>query len=229
MKRISALLVILLIIVRVQSQENKPPFWNDIQAFKQQDSVLTPPKDAILFVGSSSFTKWKDVQDYFPGYPIINRGFGGSTLADVIYYANDIIFPYRPSQVVIYCGENDVASSDTITASIVFKRFKTLFRNIRKHLPRVPIVFVSLKPSPSRWERRRTMQDVNTLVKNYLKKNLNTAFVDIWPAMLGKDRRPVDSLFVNDKLHMTERGYVIWQKAIAPYLKKNNNNSGKGI
>ena len=101
-----------------------PPFWKDIQNFKKQDSISFPPKNAILLIGSSSFTKWTDVQDYFPGYTIINRGFGGSILLDQIRYANDIIFPYQPKQIVIYCGENDLASSDSVTAQMVFDRFK---------------------------------------------------------------------------------------------------------
>ena len=121
-------------------QENKsvahPPFWADIQNFKKQDSVSFPSKNAILFIGSSSFTKWKDVQDYFPGYTIINRGFGGSTLLDQIRYANDIIFPYEPKQIVIYCGENDLASSDTVTAEMVVDRFKELYKMIRNKMIR---------------------------------------------------------------------------------------------
>src|ERR1700756_344400 len=104
MKKITVLIAGLLLIGSfASSQDTKPPFWKDIQAFKQQDSLYSPPKHAILFVGSSSFTKWTDVQSYFPGYTIINRGFGGSSLPDVIYYANDIIFPYHPQEIVIYC------------------------------------------------------------------------------------------------------------------------------
>src|SRR6476619_4605039 len=92
----------------LKAQET-PPFYSDIQLFKKQDSLHFPPGNAILFVGSSSFTKWVDVQDYFRGYTIINRGFGGSSLEDVIRYADVIIFPYNPRQIVIYCGENDLA------------------------------------------------------------------------------------------------------------------------
>src|SRR3954447_2014149 len=99
--------------------QQQAPFYREIQLFKKQDSVSFPPKDAILFVGSSSFTKWQDVQSYFPGYTIINRGFGGSVLPDVIRYANEIIIPYHPRQVVVYCGDNDLASSDTVTPSVV--------------------------------------------------------------------------------------------------------------
>ena len=89
-------------------------FAKEIAAFKHQDSIQVPTKNAILFVGSSSFTKWKDVSNYFPKHSIINRGFGGSTLPDVITYEQEVIFKYRPKQIVIYCGENDVASSDSV-------------------------------------------------------------------------------------------------------------------
>src|ERR1700712_5521146 len=117
----------------VHAQEKKPAFYDDIMAFKKQDSLNPPPKGAILFVGSSSFTKWKNVQNMFPAYTIINRGFGGSSLPDVIRYANDVIFPYQPKQVVIYCGENDVASGN-VDSKLVADRFKTLFELIRSKL-----------------------------------------------------------------------------------------------
>ena len=112
------------------------PFAEDIAAFKKADSLQFPPKNAILLVGSSSFTRWTDVQDYFPGYPIINRGFGGSTLPDVIRYADQVIYPYQPKEVLIYCGENDVAFSDTVTAQTVYQRFTQLFGMIRTKLPK---------------------------------------------------------------------------------------------
>src|SRR5829696_3884450 len=103
-RKSSASFIFLLLFNFVWAQETiRPAFWNDIQRFKSQDSNYVPAKNAILFVGSSSFTKWTDVQDYFPGYKIINRGFGGSSLPDLIRYADDIIFPYQPKQIVIYC------------------------------------------------------------------------------------------------------------------------------
>src|SRR5436305_12035324 len=98
----------LLLIGQVTKAQNAPAFWPDIASFKKQDAEKPPLQHAILFVGSSSFTKWTDVNGYFPGYEIINRGFGGSTLLDVIRYAYDVILPYHPKQVVIYCGENDL-------------------------------------------------------------------------------------------------------------------------
>ena len=200
-----------------------PAFYDDIQTFKKQDSASFPPKHAILFVGSSSFTKWTDVQDYFPKYKIINRGFGGSTLVDVIRYANDIILPYRPKQIVIYCGENDLASSDTVTAQMVLERFKELFTIIRKNDPYVPIAFVSLKPSPSRQHLWSKMVEANQLIKKYLGTKKKTAFIDVYTKMFNKDGTVMQDIFIEDNLHMNQRGYAIWKKIVQPYLVSTNN------
>src|SRR5215813_8439521 len=111
-------LLILFLLVASVTQAQNPPFWDDIQAFKKEDSAHFPGTGKILFVGSSSFARWKDVQKDFPAYPIINRGFGGSSLTDVIRYKDDVIFKYKPKQIVIYCGENDLAGNDTVTGEM---------------------------------------------------------------------------------------------------------------
>ena len=196
------------------------PFAADIAAFKKQDSISFPPKDAILFVGSSSFTKWKDVQNYFPGYTIINRGFGGSVLNDVIRYENDIIFPYQPKQIVIYCGENDVAFSDTVTGKIVLERFKKLFDDIRMQFPKTTVTFISLKPSPLRWQMKERIIETNALIKKYLKKKKNTSFINIWNSMLTAAGTPMPDIFIEDRLHMNAKGYAIWQPIIQKKLIK---------
>jgi pentatricopeptide repeat protein len=216
MKKISLLLVVLLVFCTAKAQ----PFYEDIQAFKKQDSLSFPPKHAILFVGSSSFTNWKDVQAYFPAHTIINRGFGVSSLPDVIQYAGDIIFPYHPKQIVIYCGENDLAAADTVTAAMVFGRSIRLFTHIRTNMPGVPVVFVSLKPSPSRWYLQEKMRKVNTLIRKYLRKRKAAKFVDVYNKMLRADGTPIKEIFLEDNLHMNAKGYAIWQQLIEPQLLK---------
>ena len=219
-QRIKIVLVFLFVGIGLFAQETKPPYWNDIQAFKKLDSTNFPGTEKILFVGSSSFTKWKDVQDYFPGYPIINRGFGGSTLVDVMRYENDVIFTYQPKQIVIYCGENDIANDSTVTGKIVFERFKQLFTAIRTKLPGVPVIYISMKPSPSRWHMRDRVMDGNKRIKRFLKKKRHTVFVSVWHDMLGADGEPIKELFIEDRLHMNAKGYAIWQKLIEPHLLK---------
>lgn len=214
--RLSVMLLLLVATCQLHAQE---AFWNEIKAFKKQDSLQPPPQNAILFVGSSSFRLWHDVQADFPGYTIINRGFGGSTLSDVIHYADDVIFPYQPKEIVIYCGENDISSSDTITSKTVLTRFEKLFTLIRKKMPRVPVVFVAMKPSPSREKYHQKLMQANLLIKNYLSRQAKTAYVDVHKLMM-ENGKPNESLYVNDRLHMNAKGYAIWQKAIQPYLIK---------
>ena len=144
------------------------PFLKEVNYFKKLDSITPPPTNPILFIGSSSFTKWVDVKNYFPGYTILNRAFGGSSLPDVIHFAEEVIFKYNPKQIVIYCGENDVAAN--ASAETVLERFKTLHTLIRTKLPKVSIVFVSLKPSPSREKFWPVMIEANGMIKQFAKK-----------------------------------------------------------
>ncbi len=218
--RVFALVFLLLLSAPLLYAQETAPFHSEIESFKKQDSLNFPPSKAILFIGSSSFTKWTDVQDYFPGYPIINRGFGGSSLPDVIRYVDDIIFPYDPKQIVIYCGENDLAASDSVTANTVFSRFTQLFDLIRNRMPQVPIDFVSLKPSPSRAHLKKKMEAANIMIKDFLNNKKNASFIDVYPAMLSADGTPMTDIFIEDNLHMNARGYAIWKRIILPYLKK---------
>lgn len=195
------------------------PFFNEIQAFKKEDSLHKPAKKAIVFVGSSTFRLWPNIQQYFPEHKIINRGFGGSTFPDLFLYEEETMFKYKPKQILIYCGDNDLASSDTITSQIVFERFKKFYTDIRNKLPKTSIVFVAIKPSPSRWKLKDKMIAANHLIKNFLADKKHTAFVDIWNAMLDSEGKPMEDIFKEDKLHMNEKGYAIWQKIIEPYLK----------
>ena len=219
MKKFAFLLSVFISVftLKIFSQE---PFYDEIRAFKIEDSLHKPPQHAILFVGSSSFTKWKDVQSYFPGYTIINRGFGGSSLPDVIRYANDIIFPYNPKEIVIYCGENDFAGDSTLAAETVFDRFKTLYEMIREKLADVPVVYISIKPSPSRREFWSKMTEANKLIKDYISKQTHASFIDVFSLMMNTNNQPKPEIFLDDSLHMNANGYKIWQKAIKPYLVK---------
>lgn len=220
MKKILVVILVLFLFQHNLSAQTAPAFWQDILAFKKQDSLQPPPQHAILFVGSSSFTKWKDVSSYFPGYTIINRGFGGSVLLDVIRYTYDIIVRYQPKQVVIYCGENDLATPDSITAEEVLRRVKTLFWMIRTNLPDARISYVSIKPSPVRAGIQTRVRLANKWIKAFLQIQKNTDFIDVYKPMLDANGNMREELYVSDRLHMKPEGYAIWKRIMLPYLVK---------
>lgn len=202
------------------AQEVKPPFWEDIQAFKKQDSLSFPAAGQILFVGSSSFAMWKNVQDDFPEYKILNRGFGGSSLTDLIYYAEDVILKYKPKQIVIYCGENDFAGNNSLYAAQVAERFEQLFNIIRSTYKKTSVAYISMKPSPSRKHLMPKFNVANMMIKEFLRKKKKAKFIDVYYPMLRSDGSPEEDIFLEDKLHMNAKGYAIWQKIIQPYLIK---------
>ena len=214
------LTVLLLFNFYSVAQNPCPPFWNDIQKFRKEDSATKPAENPILLVGSSSFTRWGDVKNYFPGYTIINRGFGGSQITDVIRYFYEVVMPYSPKQVVIYCGENDFASSPNLQPETVVQRFKTLFGMIRQNYPAAAIHYVSMKPSPSRVALLDKFQTANKAISDFLKSQKNAGFINVYPAMLDASGKVRTDIFVEDNLHMNTEGYRIWQQVMQPYLKK---------
>lgn len=201
------------------SQEQKPMFWQDIQNFKKADQENTPPKDAILLIGSSSFTKWTDVSSYFPDKTIINRGFGGSRLIDLNYYAEDLLNPYQPKQIIIYCGENDFADNHKLKAKEVVQRFKTFYAKIREKFPTIEVDYISIKYSPSREKLWPQMKKANKKIACFMKKEPNAEFIDITKVMQDANGNVRKDLFVSDMLHITPEGYRLWTTVMNPYMK----------
>ncbi|SDL89434.1 GDSL-type esterase/lipase family protein [Chryseobacterium taihuense] len=211
--------VLLLIFILNFSQDKKPIFWDEIQNFKKLDQENVPPDNSILLLGSSSFTKWQDVSDYFPGKVIINRGFGGSRLTDLNYYAEDLLQPYQPKQIIIYCGENDFADDTQLKSDVVVERFKTLYAKIREKFPNIQVDYISIKYSPSREHLWKQMKEANSKIARLMKKEKNADFIDITKVMNDSNGKVREDLFVEDRLHMTPEGYRLWTSVMKQYMK----------
>lgn len=199
--------------------QEKLPFWDDVQGLKKYDGIYNPPSNTILFIGSSSIRLW-DLKRTFRKHVVLNRGIGGAEINHIINYANDIIFPYQPRQIVIYVGENDLIVEGT-TADSIFSRTKQLFRIIQDKLPEVPIVYLSIKPSPSREVYLNTAEAANSLIKTFIETQKNMTYIDIFYPMLNKQGKARPELFKVDMLHMNKKGYKIWKRKVKRHLIKN--------
>jgi lysophospholipase L1-like esterase len=214
------LLVILFLTVNsftVCLGQSNIPYENDIEVIRKYDNIYPQPKNPILFVGSSSIRLWIDFNKKFGRYGAINRGIGGAVLTDIIYWADDLIFKYQPRKIVLYVGENDLPNATT-TPDSVLSRTRKLFQIIRSRMPQVPIIYICPKPSPSRDAFQDKAKAANALVKKFIQEQANATFVDIYSPML-KDGRSRPELFLEDMLHMNERGYAIWEKKLLKLLK----------
>lgn len=201
---------------RIPEQVSSPVWEADMQRFEAADAQSPPPRGGVLFIGSSSIRFWDTLAQDFPGVPVINRGFGGSELRDSTWYADRIIVPYAPRQILIYAGDNDLNAGRT--PQQLRADFIAFVERVRRDLPKAKIAYISNKPSPSRAQLLPAQREANTLIAAEAQR-LDVDYIDIFTPMLDASGQPDESLFIEDRLHMNRAGYVIWQRAIAPYLK----------
>ncbi len=196
--------------------EESPNRWEDaIRRFEAEDRIQTPPRHGILFLGSSSIVRW-DLKASFPGLPVIQRGFGGSQIADAVHFADRIVIPYEPSVIVFYAGDNDLASGKT--PQQVAADYRALVAKVRASLPGVRIVFISIKPSIARWHLIQQVRQANQRIREFAASDPQQRFVDVEPAMLDSDGKPRRELFVADGLHLSAEGYKLWSELVRPHL-----------
>jgi lysophospholipase L1-like esterase len=202
--------------MRSLAAEEKPhKFEADIKRFEAQDQKSPPPAHPVLFVGSSSIRIW-NVAKSFPDLTVLNRGFGGSQIADSVYFADRIVIKYKPRAIVFYAGDNDLAAGKT--PEQLFEDFKQFVAKVHAALPKTPIVFISIKPSIARWKLIDQGREANKLIAAMAADDPLLKFIDVGPAMLDAEGKPRADLFLPDGLHMNATGYELWTSLLAPVL-----------
>jgi lysophospholipase L1-like esterase len=198
--------------------ENPAGKWEEtIRQFEQWDSKNTFPADAVLFVGSSSIRMWP-TRECFEGLAVINRGFGGSQISEVNYFAERIVLRYGPKVIVFYAGDNDVAAGKN--ARRVFDDYKKFVKLVHAGLPGTRIIYVGIKPSPSRWSLWPVMNEANMMIKDFSGKNGRLFYFDSATPLLDSDGKPDTGFFLKDKLHLNSKGYEVWTKLIRPIINE---------
>jgi len=208
-----------LILSQTESKQNNPDperFAQDIEMFINWDRKNAVPDNPVLFVGSSSIRMWT-TREFFPDYPVINRGFGGSHISDVNYYIKDIVLKYKPRSIIFYAGDNDIAGGKN--PQQVLEDYISFVSTVKENLPDTRIIFIPIKPSIARWNLWPEMEKTNTLIKNYSQKNSFLYYADTATPMLGIDGKPKVDLFLDDGLHLTKKGYVLWTGILTLYLE----------
>jgi lysophospholipase L1-like esterase len=188
-------------------------FESEIAAFEKWDRQNATPKAPILFVGSSSIRLWKTAEA-FPEAPVINRGFGGSTIADANHYFDRVVVKYKPRAIFLYAGDNDIAAG--MSPQRVYDDFLEFARRVREQLDNTPIYFISIKPSIARLKLWPQMKEANGFIQKFAEAHDDVTFIDIdTPMLAGREAPPID-LFLNDGLHLNAKGYDVWNKTLSP-------------
>lgn len=202
-------------VLAEQAADNR---WEqEIQAFERQDAKRRPPEKAVLFVGSSSIRLWK-LEESFPDLDAINRGFGGSQLADAVHFAERIVIAYRPRLVVLYAGDNDLAAGKK--PEQVLADFKQFAAKLKTALPETRIAYLAIKPSIKRRALLARIRETNAAIEQFIAGDKRLSYVDIFHPMLTDDAEPRPELFRADGLHLNAEGYKLWASILQPTLKR---------
>lgn len=197
-------------------------FEKDIRAFEAADAAKAPPKAPMLFVGASNIRRWQSLPERFKKTPVLNRGFGGSQLSDVAHFVDRCVIKYHPRQIYLNAGGNDLHAGRT--PEEVLASFEAFVNKVKAGLPGTPVAFISIPPSPARWDEVEQVKKANALIAKACAKQ-GVDFIEIFSLMLGADGTPRPELYVEDKLHFSEAGYDVvtsairWQKEILAFGK----------
>ena len=201
-------------------ESNDPLVWKkEIRAFKKQDQQNQYPENAVLFVGSSSIRFWNSLSEDMAPVPVIQRGFGGSKIGDIIYWAPEIIFSHSVKTIVVFAGTNDITGhhGDSSPQEVADKVAK-LEKIIHEHNPGIMIYYISITPTPDRWDVWPRVQHTNELVAEFANTTINFTFLDFINDFLTDENLPNEDYFKIDELHLNEKGYAIWTDRIKPLL-----------
>lgn len=191
-------------------------FEADIQAFERADQTTPVPENPVLFVGSSSIRMWTSLAADFPDYPVMNRGFGGSYMSDLLYYFDRVVAVYDPALILVYEGDNDLFGGKSVDQ--VYSEYVQFVALVDERLPEADIAFIATKPSPSRAQVLEVTRQLNDRLEELASTSSRLWFIDVFTPMLNESGQPRSELFGSDMLHMNAAGYDLWKSIVEPVL-----------
>ncbi len=216
-KIINPLIFIFILFSLISNAQDPNRFSGQVEELAKKEYNFNPGKKLLLFTGSSSIRMWKDVQDRFPDFNVINNGFGGSHFSDLIYFYDELIKKHSPEIIFIYEGDNDIASKKWVCR--VKRDAKKLHKNLQEDFPEKKIVFIAPKPSIARWHLKRKYERFNRKLNRYAGRKNNTEFADVWSAMIDENGQVFQDIFLEDDLHMNKKGYDLWEQVMRQFVE----------
>lgn len=225
MKSLKLHILTLIALILVSSTYGKEPtrFASQIEEILQRNQQHDASQLQVIFTGSSSIRRWKDVSQRFPQYNTRNHGFGGSQFSDLLHYYDELIKQHAPDIIFIYEGDNDIAAGKT--PALVMEQAIELVDKIKRDLPQAHVILISPKPCLANWDKRESYKDLNTQLKKLCQERDNLDFADVWEAMVDEQGIVFQDIFIADGDHMNAKGYDIWYEVISNCFEKMNRES----
>lgn len=231
LKYLAGLLILVLLVVgwlgfRINQEIGKrnsedPLVWEaDIIALEERTQKLSPPENAIVFVGSSSIRLWNGLIDAMAPIPVIQQGFGGAKLHDLVYYADRLVNIYQPKAVVVFAGSNDITPGAVKSPEQILKRYQQFVAKVRATHSELPIYYIAITPTPKRWEVWPDAQAANAVLQEYSERTAGLFYIDTGPSLMDSTGMPDLENYSFDKGHLSDKGYSVWTSIVRPRLLK---------
>ena len=191
-------------------------FEDEVRALERRLATLGQTGHTVFF-GSSSIRLWPDLEASFPDMPVINAGFGGSTLVACAWFFNRIVVPLKPSRLVLYAGDNDIADGSNLDDFA--RRLGDLLDTIDHFLPGLPLYMGTIKSSPARRHLEQRILSGGDLIFGRMHRRPGSACIDLRTPLLAADGRPDPACFANDGLHLSPAGYARWTPVLRAALE----------
>jgi lysophospholipase L1-like esterase len=219
LRTLLTILVLSVTVMPLIAADGGNKFQKEWDAYLAKDKTNPPPSEAILCIGSSSMRMWSSLKTDLAPLPVFNRAFGGAVTKDTVEAVPLIVTPYKPKVIMYYCGDNDLGSAKS-SPNVPVEGFQNFVAAVRKELPSVRFVYLSIKPSPKRTESWPNAQKANAMIKDWCAKDPLMTFIDVGTVLLDDQGTPVAELYQEDKLHMLPAGYARWTTVVKPVLEK---------
>lgn len=196
-----------------------PLVWDkDIVAFEAAAEVAPPPENAVVFVGSSSIRLWDSLVEDMAPIPVIQRGFGGAKLNDLVHYAERLVNVYQPAAVVVFAGSNDITPVSVKTPKQLLASYQEFIAIVRAHHAKLPVYYIAITPSPRRWQVWPNARAVNVAIEEYCNSSPGLFFIDTGQALMNAQGEPEKENYMFDGQHLSEQGYSVWASIIRARL-----------
>ncbi|GAA5481190.1 GDSL-type esterase/lipase family protein [Haloferula sargassicola] len=180
------------------------------------DQADPPEPGAVVFIGSSSIRRWESLTRDFGDYRIVQRGWGGSWLREMDEAAPFIVFPYKPSAVVMWAGTNDLSNGQS--AEQVHADFLAFHQLLRQRLPETPFLFLGATRTLANSSTTEARETSNHLIRQELEKDPHGHFVELPAFFNGLSEERLRQIYV-DPIHLNRDGYAEWLKIVRPALE----------
>lgn len=202
-----------------KSASEDPLVWEDnIAALEAKTVGLYPAGEAVVFIGSSSIRLWGTIEKDMAPLPVIQHGFGGAKLNDIVYYAERLVNAYQPRAVVVFAGTNDIDPAASKPPEVLLASYQDFVARVRKDNASLPVFYIGITPSLLRWSVWSIAQDANSLISDWVDSDPNLYFIDTSAGLMGDDGQPAKDHYVIDGLHLSAKGYQVWTEIIRQRL-----------